>query len=282
MSNTSPITTSDSRLLAQLIPLDGVMNARELGGYALPDGRRVKWGMLLRGGALDKATGDDLRRLEEQYHVARIFDFRSEMEVRHAPDQVPAGMERMWLPTIDPNTEKLAKTNLPATAYHDLGRYLIAHAGDATVQTIARRMYSEMVLNEYTQLQYASFLHVTANMEEGAVYWHCSQGKDRTGLGAAFLLAALGADRELIMSDFALSAEYYKEMVETLKARVRENGGDLEAEKVIDAFVGVSCENFETALDLIEQTHGSLQDYLRDALCLTDADRERLRDRFTE
>lgn len=262
--------------------LDSVANARELGGYRLPDGRSVRPGLLLRGGALNCASDEDISILSDRYRLAHVIDFRTEGEVLRAPDREVPGADNIWLPAIDPETEKTAGQSLPKEAYLDLDNWLVYNASNPLVQDVARRLYTDMVMNEYTQLQYAAFLEKIVSTTEGAVYWHCSQGKDRTGLGAAFILAALGADRELIMEDYCRSADYYEEELATAIARLRAAGGDAEAEKVMRTFISVNPEYFTAALDLIDRRFGSMEAYLRGPLCLTDFEFGILRSRYLE
>lgn len=267
---------------SQSIGMEGIINARELGGFKTRDGRTIKSGKLLRGGALNKATEDDMDRLRYIYGVSHVFDFRTAREVAHAPDQMIACCRYFQLSTIDPNTEKVGENVLPYTAYADLENFLLANASDPMVQRVASKLYTEMAFNEFTQLQYASFLQIVAHQAEGAVYWHCSQGKDRTGMGAAFLLCALGADRETIMEDYLISAEYYKPIVDRLSAQiVAKGGGDAELE-VIKTFVGVSEKYFGQMLDLIDMKWGSLENYLEDALLISPEDTDALRARLLE
>lgn len=266
----------------QRVSMEGVVNARELGGYVLPDGSRIRRGLLFRGGSLFKTPDEECARIADAYHLAYVFDLRTEGEVKHAPDKPIPGCTNVWLPTIDPETEKLGNATLPKEAYSNLVPFLIRYACEPKVQDVARRMYTDMVVNEYTQLQYAAFLQMIAGLDEGAVFWHCSQGKDRTGLGAAFLLAALGADRELILQDFLISNEYYYNEVEDVKQIIVEKGyGDAE-QAVIQTFIGVNVEYFIHALDLIDKEYGSLDDYVRNQLMLSDEDRIRLRARLLE
>ena len=264
------------------IGLEGVPNARELGGYVLPDGGVIRQGKLLRGGLLSHATDADLQRLRDAFHLSHVFDFRTDGEVKHTPDPEMSGVKSTWLPTIDPQLEKLGTSTLPAEAYRNLPTYLLTHASSPKVQEIARHIYTDMVVNEYTQLQYAAFLQSIINTPEGSVYWHCSQGKDRTGLGAAFLLAALGADEELILADFSMSNVFYQDEINDLNERIRANGGGVEEEKVVQTFVGVNADYFIDALRLIDATYGSLDDYLTQQLCLTDEDRQVLKNRYLE
>lgn len=271
-----------NRLKLNFLGLEGVPNARELGGYVLPDGGVIRHGLLLRGGTLGTATPADKQRMCVEYKVSHVFDFRTDMELKFMPDPEIAGAKYTWLPTIDPEMEKLGTATLPGEAYRNLPVYLSEHASSPQVQEIARHIYTDMVVNEYTQLQYAAFLQSIINTPEGAVYWHCSQGKDRTGLGAAFLLAALGADRELIVSDFDLSNVFYQNEIKALIDRIHSLGGGVEEEKVIQTFIGVNTDYFIDALDLIDKNFGSLDDYLSEQLCLTDDDRKILKKRYIE
>lgn len=261
-----------------LFILPSIANARELGGYRLPDGSRIRNGLLLRGGALNSASDADIASLHEQFNVVHVFDFRTEEEVVSAPDRDVPGSDRIWLPAIDPDTEKVAGASLPKEAFRNLASWLLENAGNPLVQKLASNLYSEMVMNEYTQLQYAAFMSALVNTDSGAVYWHCSQGKDRTGLGSAFILAALGADRELILKDYMISAQYYETELNALTCKV-----DTEAERaVLRTFISVNPVCFNFALDLIDRRFGSLREYLRGPLCLTDYDMSVLKERYLE
>ena len=267
--------------------MERVVNARELGGYVLPDGRRIRRGLLLRGGDLGHASDNDVRRLSEEYKVAYVFDFRTEGEVIHLPDRNVPGARNVWMPTIDPETEQLSNLHLPVAAYRDLENFLFRNSSDETVQNVARQLYPALVDNEYTQLQYAAFIQTIVKMiksgvSDRAVYWHCSQGKDRTGLGATFLLLALGADEELILEDFNLSNQFYKEDVDRLIERIRARGGNEDDFDTVRAFVGVSEKNYISTLNSIVQNYGSLQGYLSDAIMVSEDDINLLKAYFLE
>lgn len=262
----------------QSIHLSSVINARELGGYKLPDGRKVRWGCLLRGGSFAALTPADRAILRDKFHLAVNFDFRTESEVTYAPDRPVQGCKHIWLPAIDPTTETVSDRSFPEEAYRDLGNFLVKHASDPLAQKLAKNLYTDMVTNEYTQLQYAAFMQSIVETPSGAVYWHCSQGKDRTGLGAAFILAALGADRELILADYRISNEVYKTELEALYKKVSTE----EEKAVILTFVGVNEKYFCDALDLIDRRYGSMMGYLKGPLCMSDKDIETLRMRYTE
>lgn len=262
----------------QKLGLHSIANLRELGGYVLPDGRKVRRGVLFRGATLNSASDEDLVALREKFNLSIDFDFRTKVEVEHKPDRVPEGVKYVWLPTIDPDTEEDAGTPFPKEAYLDLGNWLVKNAENPMVQNIARHMYTDMIQNEYTQVQYAGFMQMLLKNEGGAVYWHCSQGKDRTGLGTAFVLAALGADRSLILEDYAISEEVYKDELAAYASKVSSD----EAFQVLRTFISVNVDYFNNALDFIDRRYGSLMSYLQGPLLLMDEDIETLRKKYTE
>ena len=262
--------------------LAGIVNARELGGLVMEDGRTVRHGLLLRGAALNKATETDIERLGRELNVKLIFDFRTEQEVRHAPDIDVPGAKYLWLPTLDPSNGEKGKDVFSAGGYRSAEELVIKGAFLPQVQEAARNMYTDIVDNEYSQLQYAVFLQKIVAAEEGAVYWHCSQGKDRTGLGAAFILAALGASRDTILADYLISADNYAEELKEMNAFLIERGGGANELDVSQTFISVNVQHFIEGLDLIDSKYGGMEQYLKYTLLLSDEDRKRLQERYLE
>lgn len=262
--------------------LERIVNIRELGGLVMRDGRTVKHGLLIRGGALNKATDSDIRSLNEEHRVKMIFDFRTEQEVKHSPDREIPGAKYLWLPTLDPMNGEKGKDVFSAGGFKSAEELVMKAAFLPQVQEAARNMYTDIVDNEYSQLQYAVFLQRIIAADEGAIYWHCSQGKDRTGLGAAFILAALGADRETILADYLVSAEAYTEDLKRMKEYIISLGGKEAELDVVQTFISVNVGHFIEGLDLIDRKYGGMESYLRHFLLLSDEDREVLRDRYLE
>lgn len=256
--------------------LPSIANARDLGGAVLPGGGVLRSGLLLRGGALCTASAEDLEQLRDHYRLAKVFDFRTSREIKLAPDLPVEGAQNIWMPAFDENSQSYITRNLPHDAYSDLGNYLVAHAREPFVQELAANLYMDMVTSEFTQIQYAGFLMNILATEEGAVYWHCSQGKDRTGLAAAFILAALGGDRKTIMDDYCLSEEFYREELSKYIGKVETE----EEKEVMLTYMSVNPKAFEKALDWIDTTYGSMDNFLRGPLCLSDEDIAALRSRY--
>ena len=260
---------------------DNIVNARDLGGLVGAGGRPVQPHRLLRTAHLHDASATDLQRLQDEYNLARIFDFRSLGEAEALPDQPVPGATHHLLPTIDLSAERLTEQPIPQEAFLDLEAHIVNYSFYPEVQQMAANMYPSLIRSEYSQLQYATFLRLIVEApENGGILWHCFQGKDRTGWGAAFLLFALGVDRQAVIEDFDLSNIAYRELVGKLNAEIEARGGGDKEKEVILAFMGVSTPNFIRTLDLIDREFGGMSSYLSEQLLLSHDDVQLLRKRF--
>lgn len=262
------------------VSFDNIVNARDLGGMIGHGGKAVRRGMLLRTAHLHDATDEDIRRLREDYHLRRVFDFRSLGEAEFLPDREVEGATHHLLPTIDLSEERISGQAIPQEAFLDLENHIVNYSFYPEVQQMAAGMYPSLIRSEYSQLQYAAFLRLIIETPDGGVLWHCFQGKDRTGWGAAFILFALGVDKEAIIEDFDRSNDAYRELVARLNNDILVRGGGEAEMDVIQAFMGVSTKNFRRTLDLIDREFGGMLAYLHNQLFLTDSDLSLLRHRY--
>ena len=243
-------------------------------------GRQVRSGMLLRTAHLHDATDADIRLLQDKYRLRRIFDFRSLGEAEFLPDREVEGATHHLLPTIDLSAERVTEQPIPQEAFLDLERHIVNYSFYPEVQAMAADMYPSLIRSEYSQLQYATFLRLIVETPDGGVLWHCFQGKDRTGWGAAFILSALGVEREQIIEDFDRSNDAYRELVNRLNSDIISRGGGEAEMDVVQAFMGVSTKNFRNTLNLIDREFGGMNSYLQEQLFLSPDDIELLRKRY--
>ncbi|WP_406279700.1 tyrosine-protein phosphatase [Nocardia sp. NBC_00881] len=210
--------------------LQGVQNARDIGGYRTLDGRTVRTGSVYRGGQLNNATPDDLAVLTDR-RVRVVHDLRTVFERELGPDRIPAG----------------------ATAHWD---DVIGHAPPAVMAatlTGGEGLYRAFITAPGADEAFAAVLRGIVDTTDGAVLFHCTAGKDRTGWTAAVLLTVLGVDRATVTEDYLLSNQF------------RNASPD-------DQLNGVRQSWLDAAFDQVNQTYGSFDTYVRDALELTDAD----------
>ncbi len=251
----------------QHIEFTGTPNFRDLGGYATRDGRRVRKGLLYRSGSLAGLTDADLAHLAT-LGLHTVYDFRTPAEVAPAPDRLPpdSGIEIVALPIGDPGVD---------------------------IEELRKRIYSGDLEGLEFPDSYASLV-----LGKSAVYrawfddlldparipgvFHCTAGKDRTGVGAALFLSALGVARETVLQDYLASNYYLHDGIEQTVWKVRFASLFRADSAKLRALLGVRRAYLENAFAAIEAHYGSLDAYLEQALGLDAARRERLRELYLD
>ena len=272
---TDVVETQPIELKNQLIGITSAHNARQLGGYRIGK-RSVKDNLLLRTAKISELSEADSILLCEKYKVQCVYDFRGKEESLSAPDVVPGKARYLSLALSFSGGE--SQTTPKFENDEQMIGMLLQYAEHPSVQAMCTGMYDLIFFEESSQEVYRRFFAdlLTVNPEEGAVLWHCTQGKDRAGCASAMLLAALGADRELIMADFILSKDYYDPMVSQVKT-------ETEAQKtVINTLISANPEIFGATLDKVDAKYGSLKNYLTECIGVTPEMMKVLRDRYLE
>lgn len=266
----------------QSIKMDSIANFRQLGGYPIGN-KHIRQDVLLRSANLAQASDEDLKRLHDELHTTLLFDFRSTAEHNSMPDKTVENCEYIWLPCLE-QVSKVAPSGTPKSGnVRQMADFLFDMLDNQDMRELSSKMYTMIVFDEGVQANYSRFLRELAQLPEGeSALWHCSQGKDRTGWGSAFLLACLGANRDLIVKDFALSNEIYKDIIETFVKKARDRGKDEQAISVIYSMIGVNVNLFEETLDMIDKQYGSMEAYLSKALGVDDSLKQSLRRRYLQ
>ena len=212
-------------LKSQLFGVTSAHNARQLGGYPIGD-KQIKNNVLLRSAKLSELTAEDSTLLCDKYKVQCIYDFRGKNESISAPDVIPG--EARYVSLALPFAGDESGFDVKFESEEQMIGMLLQHAEHPSVQTMCSSMYDLIFFEESSKEVYRQFFAdlVKLNPQDGAVLWHCTQGKDRAGCASAMLLSALGAERNLIMADFILSKDYYSPIVAHIKT-------ETEAQKMV-------------------------------------------------
>ena len=146
-------------------------------------------------------------------------------------------------------------------------------------------VYDHFLLGQRGKAAYRSFFEILlkADPGSGAVLWHCTDGKDRTGCAAMLLLSALGADRETVTEDYLLTNEYNRDVLDAVRRRI--SALPMPQEKQ-DAFLflagGVSENYIRHAFDTLEARYGSVEGYLSQELGIGAEERAELQNKYLE
>jgi protein-tyrosine phosphatase len=186
--------------MTAIVPLlPGMPNFRDLGGAPAGPGRQVRRGLLFRAPApRDLATGD-MARLAA-LRPAVIIDLRGRLEAAERPSELPDALTIRRAPhPVEPRTRAFMVELIGD------GPITPAHAHDAMV-----RSYRGYVHDFGDTFAGAVRTAVEAAINGEAVIFHCTAGKDRTGLTAALLLSLLGAPRDHIFADYLRTNDLWR------------------------------------------------------------------------
>lgn len=252
------------------VSLGGAVNFRDLGGYEIADGRLTKWGILFRSGHLSKLSAEDQRYLSH-LDIRTVCDFRREIEIQNEASLIPGSPIIHNVPIIpgarDPNHiqqlfEGTEKPEDVVEAMIEIMRTLITEAAP----------------------QYKQLFDLLLAHDGGTFLMNCSAGKERTGVGVALVLMALGASRETIKYDFMLSGKYYPiesevpRVFEKYEVKLRGDAG----KRLVMPLLEARDAYIQVVFDEIDKKYHSDEAFIREVFNLGDGELKQLRERYSE
>lgn len=174
------------------VELDGPDNFRDIGGYPTIDGGWTRWGRVFRSDGLHGLSDAD-HRVIERLEITTVFDLRSEAEVAHAPDRLPAGVEHVHMPMSSDVAQQ--RSMLDRILDGDLPKF------DEDDMAAGYLRMLEGFPDHLGRM-------VGAVADGQTVLFHCTAGKDRTGITAMTLLGLAGVADPYILDDYEISAQY--------------------------------------------------------------------------
>jgi protein-tyrosine phosphatase len=230
----------ENRLRQAALPLPSVPNLRDLGGYVSASGRRVRGGWLFRSSALDRLTSEDSGAFL-RLNLRTICDFRSPHERHAAPYRRPAG--------CGATLQSFPIVSSVGSAMREL-----MMSGRATPETY--RALLTQGYRGYVRDHVERFRALFACLLDKSAYpllFHCSAGKDRTGMAAALVLGALGVDRAAIEDDYLLTNAHW----DGGSPFTRSAPPDL-----VPTIIKADLRYLDAAFDAIAEDHGDFEAFL--------------------
>ncbi len=261
------------------IELDGQPNFRDLGGYKTIDGKTVKWGQVYRSGELPRLTNEDVMILES-LGIKTVISFLSQPEIdAKGEDRLPEGIKEISIPIdTEDGTGGLAKEILIAR-----------QTGDFSNVPVEINPEIHKLLINIANKEYAQLLREVLDSSNRPMVFHCSHGIHRTGTATALLLTILGVPWETIREDYLLSNLSRKEEVDHRLVQLRKlaakNQGITPDEVDMtntNAFYILESEYIDAALDEAIEKYGSMDNYIKDGLGITDEEIQKLKDSLLE
>lgn len=247
----------------RLIAVAGTLNFRDLGGYHARDGRAVRWGRVYRSDNFAAVTANGWASVAD-LGVRAVYDLRHDAERDRAPSVIPEHLG-------------IALTHLPiggeAAEAPDLVD-LLRSSGPGRFGIEFMIEMNLTLLREHASVFGQLLTALTAESRLPAIF-HCTAGKDRTGMAAALVLEVLGIDREVVLDDYELTTHYRsRHRIEELRPRLEAAGVDVES---VRPFLSAPRPALAAALAELDATYGHVDGYLVEAARVDPAVPERLR-----
>jgi len=214
------------------LPLKGSYNTRDLGGYPTYDGTATRFNQFLRSDEVGYLDKEDIEFLKE-YGVKTVIDLRTVDEI----EQIPNPFE-----------------NEPSIKFHH-----ISLISEAMIQEMTESFNTvSMDVNYINTLEkekrsIARVLKVILESEVGCVLFHCSAGKDRTGLIAMLLLGIAGVDHQDIITNYEPSFANISHNPRVKKMIMRD----------VPAMMLSNYTFMQKTLKHIDYKYGSIKDYVK-------------------
>ena len=274
-----PVLSSAAAKAAPAHPVPGTQldfaggtNFRELGGYEADEGKHVRWGQIYRGIPTGLLTSDADRKLLDSLGLRLILDLRSEQEAEKMPDYVPDGarLVRICGLCLDGGKE---------VDFSPEDREKLLEGKPDEGRRMADAMYKQMLFGNKAYKE----LFRALEAGETPVLFHCSGGKDRTGVAAMLILLALGASDETIYADFVQTNECRRPELEKIWAEHAEEIAARPEQKYFYLGIsGVHPDDGPFVLQTIREQYGTTDAYLEAEYGLTPARLMRLRRMYLE
>ncbi|MBV1884183.1 MAG: tyrosine-protein phosphatase [Pseudomonadales bacterium] len=264
----------------RILPIEGSINFRDMGGYRTREGRTLKWKRVFRSGQLSGLTETGVREMRS-IGIETVFDLRSKTE----RDIFPTDQNKLDLADL----VEWKTDELPDQFKNALGWKESIATLDAKI--VRKCMKDNYPVKLYSHKSIYREMLVTISKGDAPLLFHCAAGKDRTGVGAAIILGLLGVDEETIVSDYLITQGQLGDKLESWAA-----GGAV----LDDSYLGfqkvMSVAPFEVVqpvfeanvsyiqclLDYVQQHFGSFEAYVKEVLKIDDDLINRLKTQMLE
>lgn len=237
------------------IPLKTTVNARDLGNTPTLDGKTIKPYCFIRTASLHKISDEDVEILTKDFKLKTDIDLRIDKELKSKPDREMPGVTLVHCQLREDVTEGMKKAK---------GQSLTDFLKTFTTMP---QMYINMVSKENSLAALKQIFEIIFAVKPGeAVLFHCSEGKDRTGIVAALILKLLNVDDAIIFEDYLKSNLAFEKRNRRASKAMKFFFKDETVVKNMNDMYEAQEFMLKDALTLIETRDGSVEKFFTDRL----------------
>lgn len=234
----------------EVIKLKTGKNFRDIGGVTLKDGTTLPTGKYIRGKTLYNLSKKDLDILIKVYGIKTIIDLRTDQEMEEKPNPSIEGVNFIHMPIFEEATAGITR------------EYGTRSFGAIRAMTSMPDLYRSMTEEQWLDNLVAVVKKILSlSEEELPVLFHCSVGKDRTGIIAALLLFYFGASEKDVIEDYLYTNKTNK-FLRTFSWPVLFAG--LHSVKMVKKALGAlraDIRYYDSFFDQIKAKYGNLENF---------------------
>lgn len=259
------------------IKLRGLNNTRDLGDIPFSCGGIAR-GKLIRSGSLFRIPSSTVKKLEA-LNVKTVIDLRTEQEAAEKPDNLPVGAKYVRLSLL--NSPALGvtfeKNEDAGKSIKELGNEILSKYGSA--DEYMEKVYDDILFDSKSQENLSAALKIIIDAE-GCVLFHCTGGKDRAGVLAMLIECLLGVDEKTVLLDYAATGEFQKHRNRLFRMFSVFMPFSRKVNKMLLEFLKTNVKHIERVLSKIKDSYGSVTEYCKSALGITDGEIEKMRHKY--
>lgn len=255
------------------LPVEGMNNFRDMGGYETYNNRTVKWGLLYRSDHIYNAAKSGIEYLKK-LNIHTVIDYRSNDEIEKYPNKIINGDIITF--ELDPaaHTAELSAQFTSSKNNEDLNlvNKIIEQKNIGLLVNrydIVTEQYKNFVNKKESKEAFSKMLKIASNPDSPSIIQHCRGGKDRTGFGSILLLGVLGVKKEYLILDYMLTHTNRIERNNKKMEGYKKLTNDPEVLNYLYSLIETKSTFIETSLNTIEQQYGSIRKYVLNELNIT-------------
>jgi Protein tyrosine/serine phosphatase len=269
----------------RILPIAGMYNFRDIGGYLTTTGKRIKWGIGYRSDYLYNLKDEGMKYIQS-LELKTIIDFRTNEEIIERPNRkINENIENH---AFDPNAHiaRLAGTLQSNSILDDNSIIEISEKIVATDESVGN---TEMINQQLkfvdsadAQTAFTNTLKVLANKDAHPSMQHCRGGKDRTGYALMLLEGLLGVSKSELIYDYFLTHRAREKKNKLYYQSFLEKTNDVKMAEYMYSLFDTKKEYIEASIAKIIDEYENFDNYAKNILKISDLELQTLRDIFLE
>ena len=266
----------------RILPVKGLYNLRDMGGYVTNTHKRLKWGLCYRSDYFYYLSDESMEYMQN-VSMQTIIDLRSEAEIETKPNRL-FGNQKTYI--CDPaaiTARQAGKIQHWQDAKEDMLAYASKEVskGKTGIENMEKQQ-RQFVTNAVSKKAFSDMMKIICQKETPPFVIHCRGGKDRTGYGAMLFAGILGVSQEDLVYDYLLTAMARKQKNKVYYKHFIEQTEDVRVADYMYSLFDTRESYILASMQQILQQYASIREYAMAELGITKEEIETMESLYLE